>query len=176
MDRASWSVDSFKWPPCWFYWFQKQVWLYLSLWENKPPSHSIYCLSKQFLNELMISIVSFKSPAAVYVLHSTTTSGSQSDPIKISSPAPAFSLKIVSLLAPKKQDTVIPKLSLQNNNLLLNFNSAAYWYSVTRVLKWYIHITFVLTETVVVEHNIPSLKLLQKKIFSFQINWLNNQF
>lgn len=42
-------------------WFQKEVRLYVSLWENAPPSRLIYYLSKQFPNEFMVSLTSFKS-------------------------------------------------------------------------------------------------------------------
>ena len=80
-------------------------------------------------------------------------SGSQSDPIKISSPAPPFSIKKTVTSGSKKQDAVILNLSLQNNNLLLNFNSAALWYSAIHALEWCIHIIFVMTEIVLVEHN-----------------------
>ena len=30
------------------HWFQKEVWLYVSLWENEPTSHLIYDRCEQF--------------------------------------------------------------------------------------------------------------------------------
>ena len=35
------------------HWFQKEVWLHRSLWENDPTYHLIYYLSKQFSNEFI---------------------------------------------------------------------------------------------------------------------------
>ena len=42
------------------HWLQKEVWLYLSLWENDHTCHLMYHLSKQFPNEVMASIAGFK--------------------------------------------------------------------------------------------------------------------
>ena len=42
------------------YWFQKEVWSYVSLWEHEPTSHLIYYLCEQFPNEFMILIASFR--------------------------------------------------------------------------------------------------------------------
>ena len=43
------------------YWFQTEVQLYVSLWENGSTSHWLYYLSKRFSNEFLISFTSFKS-------------------------------------------------------------------------------------------------------------------
>ena len=45
------------------YWFQEEVWLYVSLWENDPISHLIYYLSELFPYTLTVLIVSFKHPS-----------------------------------------------------------------------------------------------------------------
>ena len=39
-----------------FYWLQKEVWLYVSIWKNDPTSQLIYDLTEQFLNEFIVSI------------------------------------------------------------------------------------------------------------------------
>lgn len=53
-----------------FHWLHKGAWLYLSLWENKPPSHLIHYLSKQIPCEFMVSICSFKSSSTQHDVHS----------------------------------------------------------------------------------------------------------
>lgn len=45
----------------WQHWLQKEVQLYVSVWENNPASHLFYYLSEQFPKEIMISSSSFKS-------------------------------------------------------------------------------------------------------------------
>ena len=43
------------------HWLQKEVRLYVSLWENDPTFHLIYHLAKQFPNEFTVSVCRFKS-------------------------------------------------------------------------------------------------------------------
>ena len=45
----------------WLHWLQKEVRLYLSLWENDPTSHLIFYLSEPDPKEFMVPIASFKS-------------------------------------------------------------------------------------------------------------------
>ena len=46
------------------HWFQKEVWLYVSLWEKDIPSHLIQYLCEQFPNEFTVSIFIFKFSSA----------------------------------------------------------------------------------------------------------------
>lgn len=57
MDDASESVANVE--------VQKEVWLYMSLWENYRISHLIYYLIKQFPTDFTVSISSFKSAATL---------------------------------------------------------------------------------------------------------------
>ena len=41
-----------------WHWLQKEVWWYVSLWENDPTSRLIYCLNELFLEEFMVSVAS----------------------------------------------------------------------------------------------------------------------
>ena len=42
----------------WHHWFQKEAWLYLSLWENDPTSDLMFNLRKLFWSDFMFSIPS----------------------------------------------------------------------------------------------------------------------
>lgn len=56
------------------HWLHKEVWLYVSVWENDPTS-----LSKQFPNEFMVSTTSFKSSSIQHDVHCVNYSPIQHD-------------------------------------------------------------------------------------------------
>lgn len=50
------------------YWFRKEVWLYVMLWEN-DPTLLIYYVCKRFPNEFMVSVTSFKTSSPKHDVH-----------------------------------------------------------------------------------------------------------
>ena len=50
-------------------WFQKEVELYVSLWEKGPTSHLIYCLIRQLPNEFIVSLPRYKSSSVQHDVH-----------------------------------------------------------------------------------------------------------